>query len=124
MTLTELSPSEVAARVLRSGPLDPTVRVEGPRTVVALRGEADISTRPVLSDVLSLVIATRTGDVVIDLAELEFIDSATVRLLATAHQLLDRHDRKLTFRSPSRLAVRVLAVFELTRLIEPTADPR
>ena len=62
--------------------------------------------------------ARTAGNVVIDLAETEFIDTATVRVFAVAQQLLDRHDRKLTLRSPSRLAARMLYLFGLTDLIE------
>ena len=54
----------------------------------------------------------------IDLAEAEFIDTAAVRVLAVGHQLLDERGRTLTFRSPSRLAARVLHMFGLTELIE------
>jgi len=58
------------------------------------------------------------GDLVLDLAELTFIDTATARVLATAQQLLDRQNRGLTLRSPSRLTAQVLHVFGLTDLIE------
>ena len=96
----------------------PTVRGEGTSTVVVLRGESDFSTTSVLSDVLSRVITLWSGDVVIDLADAEFIDSSTVGVLAAAQESLDRQQRKLTFRSPSRLAARVLQVFGLSDLIE------
>jgi anti-anti-sigma factor len=98
------------------------VHEEGELTVVTLRGEADVANRPALCDVLSRVIADGTGDVVIDLAESTFIDSAIVRTVATAQHLLDRQDRKLTLRSPSRLATRLLQLFVLTDLIE-AEDP-
>jgi anti-anti-sigma factor len=91
---------------------------DGTRTVVILRGEWDVSTRPLLADVLSRVIAADGGDVVLDLGEAEFIDSAIVRAFVVGRQLLNRHGRSLTFRSPSRLAIRVLEVFGLTDLIE------
>ena len=96
----------------------PVMRVEGTRTIVVLRGEADCSSRPVLSDLLSRVIASQSGDVVIDMAEAEFIDTATVRVLAVAQQLLGDRGRELTFRSPSRLTAQVLHLFGLTDLIE------
>jgi len=103
--------------------LTAVVREEGTRTLVVLRGEADISTTCVPADVLAWVTARRTGDVVVDLGELEFIDSATVRLLAEGQQLLERQGRTMTFRSPSRLAARVLNVFGLADSIEtPRAD--
>ena len=78
----------------------PVLHVEGTRSVVVLRGEADISTRRALCSVLCRVIADRTGDVVIDLAEATFVDTAIVRALATAQQLLDRQDRILPLRAP------------------------
>jgi anti-anti-sigma factor len=94
------------------------VRVEPHRTVVALRGEADVTTTGVLSDALSRIIASRAGDVVIDLGQLAFIDSASVRVLATAHHLLAGQGRTMTVSSPSRLGRRVLDLFGLTDAIE------
>ena len=96
----------------------PVVHSEGACSVVVLAGEADVSTRAALCEVLCRVVALQAGDVVIDLSQSTFIDSATVRALASAYQLLDGQGRRLTFRSPSRLAVRVLDVFGLTDLIE------
>jgi anti-anti-sigma factor len=125
MALTMLPPPSEPIRGDRSAFMTPGVRVEGTRTVVVLRGGTDVSTRPVPCDVLSRV-AVGARAVVIDLAEVTFIDTATARVLATAQQL-DRQNRGLTFRSPSRLAGRVLHMFGLTDLIEaeprPTPDP-
>lgn len=101
-----------------SVPAIPVVHAGRSYTVIALRGEVDVSTRRELSDVLSRVIASRNGDVVIDLAETTFIDTAIVRTLSDGQQLLVRQGNNLTFRSPSRLAARVLQVFGLTDLIE------
>ncbi len=95
----------------------PELRAEGTATVLVLRGEADLATRSLVSDALSRVIGTRTGDVVVDLAEVEFIDTAIVRVLAEAQHLLDRQGRVVTFRSPSRLAIRVLGLFGLGDVI-------
>jgi hypothetical protein len=41
-----------------------------------------------------------------------------VRVLTMAQQMLDRQGRTLSFRSPSRLATRMLDLFGLTELIE------
>jgi anti-anti-sigma factor len=100
----------------------PVVHLEGACNVVVLAGEADVSTRPALCEVLCAVVALPGGDVVIDMSQSTFIDSATVRALATAYEVLDGQGRKLTFRSPSRLAVRVLDMFGLTDLIETPPD--
>ena len=94
------------------------VRAEADRTIVALRGEADASTTAILSDAVSRVIASRAGNVVVDLSQLEFVDTATVRVIATAHHLLASQGRTLAVRSPSRLGRQVLELFALTHLIE------
>jgi anti-anti-sigma factor len=115
MTLSVLPEAQTA----RVGPsLVTVVRLERTRTVVVLQGEADVSSRSVLADVLSRVIAARSGDVVIDLSALVFIDSGSIRVFAIARRWLDREDRNLTFRSPSRLAARVLNLWGLSALIE------
>jgi len=89
-----------------------------------LSGEWDVSNRRVLADVLARVIASGTGDVVIDLAEAEFIDTAIGRALAVGCQWLARRGRTLRFRSPSRLAARVLGGLGLTDLIEAAQGTR
>lgn len=122
MALTILPPAAGTASGAGSVPSISVVYAESGRTVIALGGELDISTRLDLSRVLFEVIGSRSGDVVIDLAETTFIDTAIVRTLATGQELLDRQGSKLTFRSPSRLAARVLQVFGLTDLIE-TQEP-
>jgi hypothetical protein len=58
---------QVAPTASVGGSLKTVVRLERAHTVIVLQGDADASTRRVLSDVLSRVIASRVGDVVIDL---------------------------------------------------------
>jgi anti-sigma B factor antagonist len=113
MALTMVRPAD---RVVAG--ITTTVRQEGATTVVVLRGEADSSTTMVLSDALSRVIAAFRGDVVVDLSGTEFVDTATIRTLAVASQLLGDRDRRLTFRSPTRLAARMLDLFGLSQLIQ------
>ena len=119
MALTMVPPSADTTQVGLSRAVTALVVDAGAsQTIVTLRGEADVSLRPALADVLSRVIASGAGDVVIDLAAVTLIDAAMVRTFATCQQLLDRTGRAMTFRSPSRLAVRVLDAFGLTDLIE------
>jgi anti-sigma B factor antagonist len=97
--------------------LDVSVSADGGVTIIALRGEADVATLPVVADALTRVIADQRGDVVVDLAETEFIDTATLRALLRTREVLDWGGRQLTLRSPSRTADRVLAVFGLSHLV-------
>ena len=93
---------------------------EGAATVIALRGEADLAALPAVVDMFVRVIADHQGAVVVDLAQAEFIDIATARVLGRAGEFLGHRGRQLTPRSPSRLAIRVLAVFGLCHLVEPS----
>jgi anti-anti-sigma factor len=97
--------------------LDVSVSAQGGVTVIALRGEADVATLPVVADALTRVTADQRGDVIVDLAQTEFIDTATLRALLRAREVLDWGGRQLTLRSPSRIADRVLAVFALSHLV-------
>jgi anti-anti-sigma factor len=99
--------------------------LEGTGLVVVLRGDIDVTARPFMRRVLSGVIACGVGDVIVDLANVTFVDTAFVQVLATAQRLLDRDGRRLTVRSPSGLAVRMLEIFGLTDLIEnaPPVQP-
>lgn len=99
--------------------LTATVFADGAVTVVALRGEADRATLHVVRDALAAVIADRQGDVVVDLAETEFMDSAALRAVLTARESLAGTGRLLTLRSPSRSAARLLGVFGLGHLAVP-----
>ena len=115
-TLVQSAPPAAGLRVLLSA--------EGAATVLALRGEADIATLPVVVDALAHVIADQDGDVVVDLAQTDFMDTAALRAVLRARQVLHGGERQLTFRSPSRIAGRLLAVFGLSQLVSPAPAPK
>lgn len=119
MSLTSLPPARDPEFPVRFAHTLPEVSDEGTRTVVSLRDESDTSTRWIVSHVLLRVMADRTGDVVIDLSESTFIDPAIVRTMASVQRFLQSRDRTLTFRSPSRLAARLIQAFGMAALIEP-----
>ena len=93
-----------------------TVFPDGAVTVVALRGEADCATVHIVDEALADVIADRDGDVVVDLAQTEFMDTAALRTVLRARETLEGTGRRLTLRSPSRSAGRLLGVFGLGHL--------
>src|SRR6476646_11741936 len=80
---------------------------QGSTTVIAVSGEVDASSVPTLMDVLIGVIADRDGDVAIDLCHAGFLDSDAACALSRAAQFLADRGRRLTVRSPSRIAIRV-----------------
>jgi anti-anti-sigma factor len=95
-----------------------TVYADGAVTVVALSGEADRATLHVVREVLADVIAGE-GDVVVDLAQVEFIDTAALRVVLQAREALKGSGRHLTLRSPSRSAGRLLGLLGLGHLAGP-----
>ncbi|HEY5273310.1 MAG TPA: anti-sigma factor antagonist [Acidimicrobiales bacterium] len=76
--------------------------------VVWLRGELDISTTPMLSEVISRALELGAGDLLLDLSEVLFMDASTVAVFARTRESLRRRSRLLVLRSPSRCANRVL----------------
>lgn len=106
---------QVPSRVPLAG-LAATVFTDGAVTVVALRGEADRATLHVVRDALADVIADTEGDVVVDLAQTEFMDTGALRTILQAREMLEGTGRHLTLRSPSRSAGRLLGVFGLGHL--------
>ena len=82
---------------------------------VHVDGELDLLTAPKLSAELDTVIRHRDGDVVIDLRDAVFIDSAGLHILLNAHRRLikaSRHMSVLCREGPVR------RVIELARLVE------
>ena len=100
----------------------PRLSHEGDRTVVWLDGENDLATSGALADTLAAGMWADLADVVVDLRRVTFIDAATIGVLVRGRNTLDSKGRRLTLRSPSIPADRVLALCELTMLVEPCGN--
>ena len=101
--------------------LDVSVFHEGGTTVVAVCGEADSATLSVVVDALARVVAENDGDVIVDLAQTAFIDTAALRAVLRVREELRGRGRQLTLRSPARVPRRLLAAFGLIYLVTPAA---
>ncbi|HZU74303.1 MAG TPA: STAS domain-containing protein [Acidimicrobiales bacterium] len=113
MALTTLT-----LRARRTPELVVSMSAEGRATVVTLCGEADNATLPLVTRMLDRARA-HDGPVVVDLAATHFINSGTVRVIGQVAHALAEQGRRLTIRSPSDLAVRVLELHGLSDLIMP-----
>jgi anti-sigma B factor antagonist len=82
---------------------------------VAVRGEVDINTADALEEAIETAIVESVGAFVIDLSELEFIDSSGLHVLLRARGLLGREDRALAVVCPHGPVRRV---FELSGMSE------
>ncbi|HUD17361.1 MAG TPA: STAS domain-containing protein [Acidimicrobiales bacterium] len=74
--------------------------------VLAVVGEVDMATSPVLWD--ALLRALRTGDVTVDVADVALIDATGVGVLVRATDQARNIGRALTVRAPSPTVRRVL----------------
>ncbi len=86
--------------------------IEG-TVVLSVAGELDVSAAPHLSDRLNELIRTGTGDVVVDLQRVSFVDSTGLAVLLNALRRLTRARRRMGV-VIGNSAVR--RAFEVTRL--------
>ena len=101
-----------------------TSRPSGERTVVHVSGEVDVYTAPMLREELAALIDAGHTDVVVDLAEVSFMDSTGLGVLVGALKKIR------TLGGELRLVIdqeKVLKIFRITALtqvfpIYPTLD--
>jgi len=60
----------------------------GGRDVLAVAGELDMASAPVLRDAIDSVLAAGESHLILDLSGVGFLDSAGLRVLVTAHRAL------------------------------------
>ena len=90
----------------------------GNATVVTVAGELDILTAPKFSAFVGELVRRRVGDLVIDLCEARFVDSAGLQILLSAQRRVSRNARWLAVICPPSPVRRVI---ELARLTEALA---
>jgi anti-sigma B factor antagonist len=71
------------------------VRTEGEATVIAVSGELDLASSPMLEERIAQAFASPSPLLILDLRELEFMDSTGLSVLIRAHQTAQEADRKL-----------------------------
>ena len=104
-TVIPMSATEAAIRAVA----DHRQRAPG----LEVRGDVDIATAPELAERLEAAIRESTGPFVIDLSDVDFLDSTGLRVLLRGRGLLGREDRALVVICPHGPVRRV---FELSGL--------
>lgn len=90
-------------------------------TVVELRGELDAAALNSLVDAFDDAITRDGSDVVVDLADVEFIGAGWIGTLVRSRARLEMQHRELTVRSPTHVVHRLLDLCGLAYLIEPVS---
>jgi anti-anti-sigma factor len=86
-----------------------------------LRGEVDISNADALLDEIRRRAAARTGSVVVDCMDLEFIGGAGLGALAVADYELRAQGRRLLLLNAMPMLVKLLDICGLTDMVASTA---
>ena len=84
---------------------------------LTVRGEIDIATTPQLELALEKAIGESTGAFVLDLCELEFLDSSGLNLMLRARAALARDKRTLAIVCPPGPVRRVIQIASLDDLL-------
>lgn len=92
-------------------------RRSGSTADVALHGELDIATAPILRDALTAQIDDGVTDVCLDLADLQFVDSTGLGVIVGVHRRLQRVGGTLRLRSPRPAILRVLEISGLAGVV-------
>jgi anti-sigma B factor antagonist len=71
------------------------VHSENQATVIAVSGELDLASSPALQEELDRVAASDSELLIIDLRELDFMDSTGLSVLVRAHQRAEEQGRRL-----------------------------
>ncbi len=80
---------------------------------VALSGEVDFTVTPKIRERLAAFIDATTGDVIVDLGDLEYIDSSGLAVMIEARKILAVKGRNITI---SSISPQVRRLFELTQI--------
>jgi anti-sigma B factor antagonist len=90
-------------------------------TVIHVRGEIDLATAERLRDVIEPHMGPKQT-IVLDLSEVEFMDSSALHLLVQARGRLTDNGGSLILRNPSSAAHRLLTVAGANDLLETDAQ--
>lgn len=97
------------------------------RSIIAIRGDIDAYGGHVLRDAITDALQI-DSDVVVDLSDVNFVDSAGVGVLVGGHRAAEKAGRTFTIRHPSKRVEVLLEVTGLNRLFtieqRPAEDAR
>jgi anti-anti-sigma factor len=95
---------------------------EGEVPVLRLKGDLDRLTADALDISVREAAAASSGPLVLDIALVEFIDSAGLRTLTRANALLQAAGRSLVIRNPSSGVLRLLELVGLREILTIITD--
>lgn len=108
---------------MTSGNFGVEVRTENGAPLLSVRGELDLATSPALEEQLEQVAATAPPLIIIDLRELDFMDSTGLSVLIRAHQRAQIARQELVIVNGSRQVRRLLSLTGVAERLRIVEDP-
>lgn len=90
--------------------------------LVVVDGELDLITASQLKRGIDEVIEATSGDVMVDLAKVSYIDSTSLTVLLAAHDRLAAEGRRLAVVNPSSQVLRLLEICGVCHVVAPNAE--
>jgi anti-anti-sigma factor len=98
-------------------------RAERDRAILELHGELDLAGAPLLAAELQRAQVARAGAVVLDLQNLQFIDSAGLRVILAEHEDATERGQEFALTKGSPQVQRLLAVAGVSGHLRTIASP-
>lgn len=105
------------------GRLGIEVSSDGGTIVIALCGELDLASAPIFSAKFEQEAAGRPAAIVVDLTELEFMDSTGLRSILLAHERCDGRGPRFAVVPGDRQAARLLEIARVEEHLSLIASP-
>lgn len=93
------------------------------QVVLGVHGEVDINTAPELGALVDVVIGQGYQSVVLDMAELAFMDASGLRVIADGASRLRPSGGEVVLRSPPPIVQRILDITRLTEVVRLEPEP-
>ena len=90
------------------------------QAVIDIRGELDVYTAPQLREQLASLFDQGARHVVVEMGQMDFIDSTGLSVLVAALKRLRENEGDLTLRSPKANALKILEITGLNRVFDIT----
>ena len=100
------------------------VTTENGAPVLSVRGELDLASSPALEEQVERAVADAPSTVIIDLRELEFMDSTGLSVLIRAHQRAQEAGHRLAIVNGSRQVRRLLSLTGVAERLTVVDDPQ
>ncbi|MBV9194590.1 MAG: STAS domain-containing protein [Solirubrobacterales bacterium] len=99
------------------------VASKGEASVITVGGELDLATSPTLEQELGRIVAGGASTVIVDLSELEFMDSTGLSVLVRAHQKAEQNGRRFGLINGSQQVQRLLSLTGVAERLTLTEVP-